>query len=161
MFGSAKLVLILAAVAAILFGAERMIHSHDQAVKAGVNAAYQAQAAAAEAANRLTEQKQAEAQRENDIEAQRLSSRARDAAVGAADAATRLRDRARVTFGSGLASHPSIAGSGPTTGDACGMYADLFGRTLDLARRYAAIADERGIAGQTCERDWNTLTTSP
>jgi hypothetical protein len=38
------------------------------------------------------------------------------------------------------------------------MLADVFGQVTSLARRYAAIADQRGIAGAACEASYNKLT---
>jgi hypothetical protein len=37
------------------------------------------------------------------------------------------------------------------------MLADVFQQVTDLARRYAQIADERGIAGAACERAYEAL----
>jgi len=49
------------------------------------------------------------------------------------------------------------AGS-PATGDALDLLADVLGRTDDAAGELAKIADERGIAGQQCERSYDALT---
>ncbi|EKS9915578.1 DUF2514 family protein [Burkholderia multivorans] len=48
------------------------------------------------------------------------------------------------------------AGS-PATGDALDLLADVLGRTDDAAGELAKIADERGIAGQQCERSYDAL----
>jgi hypothetical protein len=48
------------------------------------------------------------------------------------------------------------AGS-PATGDALDLLADLFGRADERAGELAKIADERGIAGQQCERSYDAL----
>jgi hypothetical protein len=37
------------------------------------------------------------------------------------------------------------------------MLADVFGQVTELARRYAQIADQRGIAGAACERAYEAL----
>ncbi|MET3554772.1 DUF2514 family protein [Burkholderia sp. 567] len=48
------------------------------------------------------------------------------------------------------------AGS-PATGDALDLLADVLGRTDEAAGELAKIADERGIAGQQCERSYDAL----
>ncbi|MBA9898520.1 DUF2514 family protein [Burkholderia cepacia] len=50
----------------------------------------------------------------------------------------------------------AAAGS-PTTGDALDLLADVFGRADERAGELAKIADERGIAGQQCERSYDAL----
>ncbi|MDN7936447.1 DUF2514 family protein [Burkholderia metallica] len=50
----------------------------------------------------------------------------------------------------------TAAGS-PATGDALDLLADLFGRADERAGELAKIADERGIAGQQCERSYDAL----
>ena len=155
MFGSAKLVLILAAVAAILFGAERLIHSHDASVKAGVDAGYQAQAAAAQDQAASESARRQAAQGEANDEAYRLTNKARDAAVRAATASAGLRSDAR-TFGRGLAVNPGA--SGPSAAD---RLADVLGECSLRYSEVAAVADRAIIAGQLCERDYDALTASP
>ncbi|AYY97673.1 DUF2514 family protein [Burkholderia multivorans] len=46
----------------------------------------------------------------------------------------------------------------PATGDALDLLADLFGRADEAAGELARIADERGIAGQQCERSYDALS---
>ncbi|MBR8460788.1 DUF2514 family protein [Burkholderia dolosa] len=58
------------------------------------------------------------------------------------------------------ARHPAAAAGSPATGDALDLLADLFGRADERAGELAKIADERGIAGQQCERDYDALTVS-
>ncbi|MGU7813166.1 DUF2514 family protein [Burkholderia sp. AW49-1] len=48
----------------------------------------------------------------------------------------------------------------PATGDALDLLADLFGRADEHAGELAKIADERGIAGQQCERSYDALITN-
>ncbi|AOI94857.1 DUF2514 family protein [Burkholderia sp. LA-2-3-30-S1-D2] len=43
------------------------------------------------------------------------------------------------------------------TGDALDLLADVLGRTDEAAGEFARIADERGIAGQQCERSYDAL----
>ncbi|MCQ0034202.1 DUF2514 family protein [Burkholderia glumae] len=50
----------------------------------------------------------------------------------------------------------TAAGSS-ATGDALDLLADLFGRADEAAGELAKIADERGIAGKQCERNYDTL----
>ncbi|WP_410199008.1 DUF2514 family protein [Burkholderia cenocepacia] len=45
----------------------------------------------------------------------------------------------------------------PATGDALDLLADVFGRADERAGELAKIADERGIAGQQCERSYDAL----
>ncbi|KVE45477.1 DUF2514 family protein [Burkholderia sp. BDU5] len=47
--------------------------------------------------------------------------------------------------------------AGPATGDALDLLADVLGRTDERAGELAKIADERGIAGQQCERSYDAL----
>ncbi|AJY19158.1 DUF2514 domain-containing protein [Burkholderia multivorans] len=54
----------------------------------------------------------------------------------------------------------AAAGS-PATGDALDLLADLFGRADERAGDLAKIADERGIAGQQCERSYDALISDP
>jgi hypothetical protein len=35
--------------------------------------------------------------------------------------------------------------------------ADVFGRVGEAAQLYAAVADDRGIAGATCEKSYDTV----
>ncbi|KVT76121.1 hypothetical protein WT25_24280 [Burkholderia territorii] len=49
------------------------------------------------------------------------------------------------------------AAGGAATGDALDLLADLFGRADERAGELAKIADERGIAGQQCERSYDAL----
>ncbi|HDR9180459.1 TPA: DUF2514 family protein [Burkholderia vietnamiensis] len=50
----------------------------------------------------------------------------------------------------------AAAGS-PATGDALDLLADVFGWADERAGELAKIADERGIAGQQCERSYDAL----
>ncbi|RQR36336.1 MULTISPECIES: DUF2514 family protein [unclassified Burkholderia] len=50
----------------------------------------------------------------------------------------------------------ATAGS-PAAGNALDLLADLFGRVDERAGELAKIADERGIAGQQCERSYDAL----
>lgn len=53
----------------------------------------------------------------------------------------------------------SAASAGSTSaGDALDLLADVFGRADTRAGELAKVADERGIAGQQCERSYDALT---
>ncbi|WP_175692721.1 DUF2514 family protein [Burkholderia ambifaria] len=56
------------------------------------------------------------------------------------------------------ARHPAASAGSPATGDALDLLADVLGRTDEAAGEFARIADERGIAGRQCERDYDALT---
>ncbi|WP_174907011.1 DUF2514 family protein [Burkholderia diffusa] len=52
----------------------------------------------------------------------------------------------------------AAASTGSTaTGDGLDLLADVLGRTDEAAGEFARIADERGIAGQQCERSYDAL----
>ena len=56
------------------------------------------------------------------------------------------------------ARNPGLAIGSPPTDDATGVLADVLGRCVARVQRLAAIADERGRAGQLCERAYDALT---
>lgn len=124
---------------------------------------------AAEAARLASEAaRAAERRRIHDLqeiarEADRNAERARTARTAADAAARRLHDSAAgfAAGGGAAAFDPSVAGPGPATADTARMLAQLLDQAVDEARRYAAIADERGIAGQACERSYDALIGPP
>ncbi|WP_175804940.1 DUF2514 family protein [Burkholderia ambifaria] len=73
------------------------------------------------------------------------------AAVGLRKQVTGLIERTR---------HTAASAGSTATGDALDLLADLFGRADERAGELAKIADERGIAGQQCERDYDALTAA-
>ncbi|HDR9508932.1 hypothetical protein C5615_22935 [Burkholderia cepacia] len=77
-----------------------------------------------------------------------------DAAVadGAADG---LRKQIAALVGN--ARRAGAAAGSPTAGDTLDLLADVFGRADERAGELAKIADERGIAGQQCERSYDAL----
>lgn len=81
--------------------------------------------------------------------AKESSDRDRAGAADAAGALRRLRDRAAARSAAAAA---SAAGGGAPASARPNLCTDLLGRIGDLARRYAAVADQRGTAGSTCER---------
>lgn len=87
--------------------------------------------------------------------AELVAQRERADRVVADAAAGRLRERidALVT----AARNPGLAIGSPPTDDATGVLADVLGRCVARVQRLAAIADERGRAGQLCERAYDAL----
>ncbi|WP_041490765.1 DUF2514 family protein [Burkholderia cepacia] len=79
---------------------------------------------------------------------------ARAAADGAADV---LRKQVAVLVAD-VRSAGASAGS-PATGDALDLLADVLGRSDETSGELAKIADDRGIAGKQCERDYDALTS--
>ncbi|KWA11577.1 DUF2514 family protein [Burkholderia territorii] len=77
-----------------------------------------------------------------------------DAAV-ADGVADRLRKQVATLVADARRAGP--AAGGEATGDALDLLADLFGRADERAGELAKIADERGIAGQQCERSYDAL----
>lgn len=108
------------------------------------------------AAAAVTKQRAAEesAQKEIASEAQRLSIRAVADAADVHAAAQRLRDRAVAAGDRAAAS--AAAGSAPAS--SAGLVpAELFSRALEEAGRLAALADQRGIAGDACVAAYGAL----
>ncbi|MCF1370338.1 DUF2514 domain-containing protein [Burkholderia cenocepacia] len=79
------------------------------------------------------------------------------AAADAADAAANSL-RKQVAELVARARDPAAPAGGAATGGTLDLLADLFGRTDEAAGEFARIADERGIAGRQCERDYDALT---
>ncbi|MDP3228535.1 MAG: DUF2514 family protein [Acidovorax sp.] len=79
--------------------------------------------------------------------------RANRAATGLRDAAAAAAERARQAGGSATAG----IGGAPTQ-DAAGVLANVLASIDARAGILAKIADERGIAGATCERSYDSLT---
>lgn len=80
----------------------------------------------------------------------------RDAAAG------RLQERvtALVAAARATARDSQVAQPSPPADDAAGMLADVLGRCVARVRLLATVADERGAAGATCERLYDSLSTS-
>lgn len=104
----------------------------------------------------VTTQRAAEesAQKEIASEAQRLSIRAVADAADVHAAADRLRDRAIAAGDRAAAAAAARGASAPGAGL---VPADVLRSALDEAQRNAAIADQRGIAGDACERSYGAL----
>ncbi|WP_175783927.1 DUF2514 family protein [Burkholderia ambifaria] len=107
---------------------------------------------------RRENRRQLAAQQENADHAAKERDQARTDAAAAATAADGLRKQV-----AGLverARHTAASAGSTATGDALDLLADLFGRADERAGELAKIADERGIAGQQCERDYDALTAA-
>ena len=122
----------------------------------------QAQAAAlAESEKyRALETQWATAQKEITDDADRKVTQARADAAVADAAAGKLQQRvaALVAAARAAAANPSASQGGPAADDPIGMLAELQRRADQAAGRMAQIADERGIAGEACERAYSELT---
>ncbi|KVP28876.1 hypothetical protein WJ85_31890 [Burkholderia ubonensis] len=79
------------------------------------------------------------------------------AAASAASAADGLR-RQVAALVAGIRRSATSAG-GSSAGDALDLLADVLGQADARAGELATIADERGIAGQQCERSYDALTS--
>ncbi|WP_176158780.1 DUF2514 family protein [Burkholderia multivorans] len=128
---------------------------HADGVRTTTAAAQKAQLAAVAAA-RAEEQRRTAAQSEiaNDANQQRTAALADAFAARAAAGSLQQRVDQLVA----AARHPATAAGSPAAGDTLDLLADLFGRADERAGELAKIADERGIAGQQCERDYDALT---
>lgn len=104
-----------------------------------------------ETARRLNKQSEATHDAENKAAA------AVAAAAAAVDAAGRLRVRLAAAQASDRRSDPATACRSAPAASGAVVPADLFWRVVDRAGRLAAIADERGIAGEACERAYGAL----
>lgn len=51
----------------------------------------------------------------------------------------------------------AVAAGGAAACDALDLLADVFGRADEAAGKLARIADERGIAGEQCQADYDAL----
>ncbi|UEP49791.1 DUF2514 domain-containing protein [Burkholderia ambifaria] len=118
--------------------------------------AAKAQTKAAEAA-RTEEQRRTAAQREiaTDANQQRIVALADAFAARAAAGSLQQRIDQLVA----AARNPAAAAGSPSAADALDLLADVLGRTDETAGELARIADERGIAGEQCARDYTALTT--
>ena len=101
--------------------------------------------------DRIARQQQKDAE-----DASKKRDQARAAAAAAASTADGLRKQVAELVERSRGSAPSARG--PATGNALDLLADVLGRTDEAAGEFARIADERGIAGRQCERDYDALT---
>jgi hypothetical protein len=152
-----KLLAILALLAALFAGGRALVVAHDRRAVADVEAGYARQALKATEAAVAEGDRRDAAQQEISNEAQRQTALARAHAGDTGPALERLQQRATLALGGGIAPHPAAAGGSAPAADPAGMCVDLLGRVGQLARRYAAIADERGIAGSACQASYEAL----
>ncbi|MCA8035393.1 DUF2514 domain-containing protein [Burkholderia arboris] len=115
----------------------------------------QAEQIAAINAARAEEQRRTAAHQEvaNDANQQRTAALADAFAARAAAGSLQQRVDQLVA----AARHPAASAGSPAAGDALDLLAELFGRADERAGELAKIADERGIAGQQCERSYDAL----
>lgn len=93
-----------------------------------------------------------------DAEAQEQLAAARTDAERAGSALERLQQRlATAEQRSRDAGNAITAQLGQAAEDDARVRADVFGRIGTAAQLYAAVADERGIAGATCEKAWDEV----
>jgi len=91
-----------------------------------------------------------------DAEAQEQLAAARTDAERAGSALERLQQRlAAAEQRSRDAGNAITAQLGQAAEDAARVRADVFGRIGEAAQLYAAVADDRGIAGATCEKSYD------
>jgi small-conductance mechanosensitive channel len=111
-----------------------------------------------EAKNRQIEQELNDATEKHGQEVAALSvavaaadTRARAAAAGLRSATQAAANRARQ-----VCAAPGASELRPPTDDPIGVLADVLGRIDDRATDLARIADDRGLAGRACEREFDT-----
>ncbi|WP_071767363.1 DUF2514 family protein [Burkholderia ubonensis] len=147
------LALLLGAAAGV-YG-DRLISAREIAdLKADVA---KAQAKAVDAA-RTEEQRRTAAQLEIAKDASQQRTAALADAFAARAAAGSLQQRVDQLVAA--ARHPTPAAGGPAAGDALDLLADVLGSADQRAGELAEYADRARIAGQQCERDYDTLTQS-
>lgn len=123
-----------------------------------------ASAAAGELTRQLEEQRRRDDATRKALDDERLKNAALAAdAASAADAVGRLRNaaaRAAARSCPAAAHSPDASGSTPAA-DAGVVLADVLGRLAARGAELADLAGRRGLAGETCERERDALTTPP
>lgn len=116
-------------------------------------------AAASEAAREVERLRQSEIKEIVDEAQDRTRAAGLDAAAArAAGDGLRIRAAAAAASGHPPACDPGAPPPGPPADDYAQLLADVLGRVGERAVELAAIADARGIAGQACERAYDSLT---
>ncbi|MBU9649337.1 DUF2514 domain-containing protein [Burkholderia multivorans] len=153
--------LVLPYVLALLLGVAAGVYG-EHLISAREIADMKADAATAQAkavdAARAEEQRRTAAQSEIAKDANQQRTAALADAFAARAAAGSLQQRVDQLVAA--ARHPATSAGSPAAGDALDLLADVLGRADEAAGELAKIADERGIAGQQCERDYDALTAS-
>lgn len=157
---------MLAAAALGVIGAQYLTIQHLRAgIAEQLGAMAQERANAALAALRQQQEHREEEQRRIAAQKEALDAAEQNAARARADlavadaAAGRLRDRlaAFVAAAREAAGNPHTVQPGQAASDPAGVLADVLGRCITRVRFLAAVADERGTAGQLCERYYDAL----
>ncbi|OJA47842.1 DUF2514 family protein [Burkholderia ubonensis] len=146
------LAVIMAAIVGLAGG---YFKGHADGVRAATAAAQKAQLAAVTAA-RAEEQRRTAAQTEIAKDANKQRTAALADAFAARAAAGSLQQRVDQLVAA--ARHPAIAAGSAPAGDPLGVLADVLGRADQRAGELAEYADQAHIAGQQCERDYDSLT---
>ncbi|ANF26047.1 DUF2514 family protein [Stutzerimonas stutzeri] len=93
-----------------------------------------------------------------DEQAQEQLASARTDADRAGSALERLQQRLAAAEQRGIKAGNAITAQlGQAAEDAARVRADVFGRIGEAAQLYAAVADERGVAGSACEKAWDEV----
>ena len=107
---------------------------------------------------RSEEQRRTDEQRKIADDATKKADSARADAVAANDAASRLRQRvAELLAASRTGKDPKPAGASETADPAANMLGELFLRSVETNRQLAEYADQARIAGEMCERAYESL----
>ena len=141
--------------------AERNAHNSFRAQTAENVAAAERERADLAESRRKAEQELIDAQETHAVEVAALRTEVDAASAAGRVASVRVRDAARATAQrAGQVCADSTATAVRTTAaDAPDVLADVFSRAEQRATELAGIADDRGIAGRACEREYDKART--
>lgn len=94
-------------------------------------------------------------------ESKKMADSAANDAANARAASIRLRERIDQLVADAKREYPALADGGPTTGTSVDMLAYMLGRIGTAAEQLAEYADQARIAGLTCERIHDGLSSGP